>query len=125
MALIIGSESADSGMSRAIYIEMDRLLSPPLQNAVNEGEGEVKVKAQEALTEARKGWKKLSFAIANGMIEHLKSNMEIHGVEVFISDVNTTVSTATTCPAGAGSGTGSGSGTATGQQSNDGTGHVK
>jgi len=125
MALIIGSESADSGMSRAIYHEMDRLLSPPLQNAVNDAEGEVKVKAQEALTEARKGWQKLSFAIANGVIEHLKSNMEIHGVEVSISDVSTTVSTATTCPAGAGSGTGSGSGTATGQQNNDGTGLIE
>jgi hypothetical protein len=114
MALEIGDITASSGMSKAIYDQLDTLLSPPLEGM-----------AEEDMEKVRDSWKKIAFAIATGVIEHIKSNMEIYGVEVSISDVSTTVSTVTTCPAGAGSGTGSGSGTATGQQSNDGTGHVK
>lgn len=80
MALIIGSVNADAGMSLAIYLEMDKQLSPPLQTAVDNAEGEAKVKAQEALDGARDGWKKLSFAIASGVINHITANMEIFGV---------------------------------------------
>jgi len=90
MALIIGSEMADSGMSEAIYQEMDQQLSPTLQKAVDDAEGEAKAKAQEALDGAREGWKRLAYCIAKGVIEHMKANMEILGIETRGS-VNTTV----------------------------------
>lgn len=80
MALTIGTENADAGMSQAIYLEMDRLLSPPLQEAVNQAQGEAKAEAQKALDEARKGWRKLAFAIANGVINHIRDNMEVFGI---------------------------------------------
>ena len=81
MALIIGSVNADSGMSKAIYDEVDALLSPPLQAAVDEATDAAKPKAQEALDAARDGWKKLSFAIAKGVIGHTVSNLEVVGVQ--------------------------------------------
>jgi len=90
MALNIGSIIADSGMSQDIYGELNILLSPPLQEAVDDAEGDAKVKAQEALDKAREGWKKLSYAVARGVIEHLKANMEVRGV-VTRGDVRTTV----------------------------------
>ncbi len=114
MALVSGNASANTGMAKTIYDSMNDVLKDDLEGLSDEDKKPI-----------RDNWKKLAFAIASGVIEHLKSNLEIHGVEVSISDISTTVSTVTTCPAGAGSGTGSGSGTATGQQSNDGTGHVK
>lgn len=91
MALEIGSENAGSGMSLAIFEEMDRLLSPALQQAVDDAAGDAKGKAQEALDQAREGWKKLSYAVANGVIEHIISNMEIRGVSVE-GDINASVS---------------------------------
>ena len=90
MALIIGSENADTGMSQAIYLEMDRLLSPPLQEAVDKAQGAAKTEAQKALDEARKGWKKLAFAIANGVINHIVANMEIFDITTR-GDVTTSV----------------------------------
>jgi hypothetical protein len=113
MTLSSGPENANSGMSQAIYVEMERLLSPPLQRLVNDAEGEAKVKAQEALDEARNGWKKLSFAIATGVIEHIKSHMVIKEITTQ-GDINATVS----------------GGTATQEnvvfiQNNDGTDHVE
>jgi len=80
MALIIGSETADAGMSKAIYAEMDRLLSPPLQDAVNHAAPDAKPGAQKALDAAREGWKKLSYANAHGVITHITSNMDVFGV---------------------------------------------
>ncbi|MGA3244204.1 MAG: hypothetical protein ABSE41_06295 [Bacteroidota bacterium] len=80
MALIIGSEDAAGGMSLLIYQELDRLLSPSLQQAVNTAQDEAKKGAQEALDGARAGWKKLSYAIANGVIAHILTNLEICGV---------------------------------------------
>ena len=76
MPLDTGSEQADSGMSQAIYQELDRLLSPPLQDAVGDAQA-----VQATLDGARAGWKKLSYAIAKGVIEHLKANMEIVGIQ--------------------------------------------
>ena len=111
MPLKTGNISATSGMTKAIYDSIRDELEPI------EGMGEEDMKL------IRKSWRKLSYAIANGVIGHIKSNMEIHGVEVSISDVSTNVSV-DTCPDETGAGTGTGSGTATGQQSNDGTGHV-
>ncbi len=113
MGLETGDIRASSGMSKAIYDKLNDLLSPPLEDM-----------PAEDMEKIRDSWRKLAYAIADGVISHIKSNMEITGVNVAVNDVSTTVTTVTSCPAGAGTGTGTGSGTATGQQSNDGIGHV-
>lgn len=81
MALDIGTVAADSGMTKAIYDQVDGLLSPPFQNAVAQATGDAKAQAQQVLDGARDGWRKLSFCIATGVINHLISNLEIHGVQ--------------------------------------------
>jgi len=81
MTLVPGSVAADSGMAKAIYDQIDPLLSPPLQEAVAQATGDAKTKAQQALDAARDGWRKLSFCIATGVINHLISNLEVHGVQ--------------------------------------------
>lgn len=81
MALVAGSAAADSGMAKAIFEQVDPLLSPPLKQAVAQAAGDAKTQAQQALDAAREGWRKLSFCIATGVIEHLISNLEIHGVQ--------------------------------------------
>ncbi len=117
MPLNFGDIQATSGLSKGIYQELRDQLEPQFSDMSDMKEKD--------LNKVREGWQKLAYAIAKGVVEHIKSNMEIKGVEVVISDVSTNVSVATTCPSGAGSGTGTGSGTATGQQSNSGTGLVK
>ncbi|MFX0194747.1 MAG: hypothetical protein ACFFCW_01395 [Candidatus Hodarchaeota archaeon] len=78
MALLAGDNQASEGMSKAIFEEMDDQLSPPLKKVIDEAEDDdVKEKAREALEDARKNWKKLSFCIAKGVIEHIESKMEI------------------------------------------------
>ena len=85
MALSYGSRADTNvtvgGMSALIYNELDVLLSPPLQDAVDQAEGDAKNAAQNALDEARIGWQKLAFAVASGVVEHLLANLEIRGVE--------------------------------------------
>ncbi len=128
MPLQIGSETANAGMSLAIYREIDRQLSPPLQKAVDDASSEARPKAQEALDKAREGWKKLSYAIAKGVIEHLISNMEVFGIKTS-GNVNAAVN-GNTGPAEPGNHvhnvdlTGSQAGLEL-IQSNDGTGHVR
>lgn len=95
MGLIVGSTNAGSGMSQAIFQEMDDQLSPPLQKAVDEAPDDtVKKGAQTALDEARNSWRKLSYAIAKGVVDHITANMEIVGIETQ-GDVNTSVQGAT------------------------------
>ncbi|MCZ6817979.1 MAG: hypothetical protein O7G31_00620 [Calditrichaeota bacterium] len=93
MALTIGSVEADAGMSQLVYLEMDIQLSPPLQNAIDQAEEEADAKAaaENALAEARNGWKKLSYAIAKGVINHILTNMVITGIETE-GDVSTSIS---------------------------------
>lgn len=92
MALVIGSVAADSGMTQAIYTQMDNQLSPPLQKLVDQApDATAKAAAQQTLDEARDGWRKLSFAIATGVINHLISNLEVHGVQT-AGSVNAAVS---------------------------------
>ncbi len=112
MALIIGDESASQGMSKSIYDKISDVMEP-IDGVSGEG-----------LEDVRNSWRKLAFAVATGVVEHIKSNMEISGVEVSINDVSTTVNVTTSCSSGPGTGAGTGSGTATGQQSNDGIGHI-
>lgn len=78
----------NEGMSLGIYKKLDFYLSPPLQEAINkakklgkkEGKEKAVAAAQKALDKARQGWKKLAYSIAFGVIEHIKSNMEIKGI---------------------------------------------
>jgi hypothetical protein len=129
MTLVVGSVNADSGMSKAIYDQIDPLLSPPLKQAVDAASGDPKVKAQEALDAARDGWKKLAFAIATGVIGHILSNMEVTGI-VTKGNIAASVSGATAPAPGPGPHPHTVSLTAsqsdvTFTQSNDGTGRVK
>ena len=50
MAMTIGTTAADQGMSKEIFTQMDLLLAPPLQKAVDEATGDAKAVAQEAST---------------------------------------------------------------------------
>jgi hypothetical protein len=115
MALIPGDETADTGMSKAIYDQLRSVLEPNL--------GAISAEQLQAI---QKGWKRLAFAVARGVIEHIKTNMEIVGIQAR-GNINASVSGST----------GSASGhphsvSLTGvqnnvvfTQSNDGTGHVR
>jgi hypothetical protein len=70
MAMEIGDQSATSGMTKAIYDEMSAVLEPDPEEL-----------SEEDITVMREGWKKLSYAIAKGVIEHIKEHMEIHDIE--------------------------------------------
>ena|ERR1700754_4547754 len=128
MALRAGSERADSGMSKEIFDQMDRLLSPPLLQAVETATGEARTQAQQALDTARDAWKKLAFAISSGVIGHVITNMEVSGVQT-TGDIAASV-TGATAPSPPGphphqvSLTASQRGV-TFTQTNDGTGRVK
>jgi hypothetical protein len=127
MPLDIGSASASIGMSKAIFEELDNQLSPPLQDAINDAIGNAKYELQKALEEARKGWQKLAYAIAKGVIGHILLNMEIVGIKTS-GDVMTTVQGNTT-PASFDNHQHTVSGTGVQlalefAQSNDGPGHV-
>lgn len=119
MPLRIGNKTATSGMAKAIYQAIDGELRPPM-----EGDGV----ASNVIQQSQEAWKKLSYAIAKGVIEHIKANMEIQGIKTR-GNVSTTVKGTTGL-------TGPGphqhsvdiSGKQTGvvfTQSNDGTGLVK
>jgi hypothetical protein len=79
VALEIGTENADSGMAKAIYDQLDALLSPPLKAAAEAPDA--RPQARAALDAARDGWKKIAFAVATGVITHVTANMEIAGVQ--------------------------------------------
>ena len=67
MSLQIGPEDASAGMAKDIFEAMDQVMKqgvPP-----------------DSLEDARKGWRKLSFAIASGVVAHIVQNMEIAGIQ--------------------------------------------
>lgn len=70
MGLQIGDVNATSGMSKAIYDQLNIILSPPLGGT-----------PPEDLEKIRDSWRKLAFAIAKGVIDHITANMEIFGVQ--------------------------------------------
>lgn len=70
MALQIGTKTATSGMTKAIYDQMNDVLSPPLSNL-----------PAADLEKIRNSWKQLAFAISKGVIDHITANMEIKGVQ--------------------------------------------
>lgn len=105
MSLQIGNANATSGMSRDIYNEIEQQLSEGME--------------PEDLENVRPSWKKLAFAVATGVINHIKANVEIAGIQT-TGDVSTTVQ-------GTVSGTnvsGTGAGTVNSMQSGPTTGHV-
>jgi DNA mismatch repair protein MutH len=93
MALIVGDQTADTGMSKAIYDQLQAMLEPV--------SGEL---SAETRSQLRESWKKLAYAIARGVIEHIMANMEVVGIQTQ-GNVNASVLVFT--------------------QSNDGTGHIK
>jgi hypothetical protein len=92
MALDYGTKpDTPAGMTLTVYTEMDSQLSPPLKDAINNAQSaDEKKAAEDALKDARKNWKKLSYAIAKGVIDHIKANMEVFGVETQ-GDITTSV----------------------------------
>lgn len=65
MGLIIGDENASQGMTKAIYDKIRQVMEP------------IDGVSEEQMTDIRASWKKLSHAIAHGVVSHIKSNMEI------------------------------------------------
>jgi hypothetical protein len=117
MALTIGNKAATTGMSKDIYDTLRTVLEEDLPPDLREDD----------LEAMRESWKKIAFAVATGVIEHIKANMEINGIETR-GDVTTSVN-GNTNPAAPGAHThGVGlAGNATSvtfTQSNDGTGLV-
>lgn len=101
MALQIGPKTATSGMTKAIYDQMNGVLSPPLSGL-----------PPAELEKIRDSWKQLAFAISKGVIDHIMANIEIKGVQTR-GDVSATVSGGTAAQTGV-----------VFTQSNDGTGRV-
>lgn len=71
MALIIGNNTATSGMSKTIY---DVINSEIIGNLHPDTPDSVKSSLEEQL-------KKLAYCISKGVIDHIKSNMEIKGIK--------------------------------------------
>lgn len=78
MALIFGDTAANTGMSKTIYDSVRQVMEP------------IEGVSEQDMTPIRDSWKKLSYAVAKGVIEHMKSNMEISGVTTQ-GNVNTSV----------------------------------
>jgi len=70
MALQIGTKTANSGMTQAVYDQMNAILSPPLSGL-----------PPADLAKIQDSWKQLAFAISKGVIDHINANMEIKGVQ--------------------------------------------
>jgi hypothetical protein len=106
MALEIGNAGATAGMTKAIFDKIDQQLSPNIPAS--------------GLEDVRKSWRQLAFAVATGVIEHLKANMEVFGIQT--SGSITTTVTGTVSGAAV---TGTGTGTVTPIQTGPTTGHIK
>lgn len=70
MALVIGNEQASTGMSQAIYDQ--------IEDSLGDGLAALKPADQETI---RDGWRKLAFAIATGVVSHLLAHLELSGVQ--------------------------------------------
>ena len=115
MALIIGDQTADTGMSKAIYDQLRSVLEPDL--------GEL---SEEARSQLRESWQKLAYAIARGVIEHIMANMEVVGIQTQ-GNVNAPVQGNTSLVSGHQHGVNLAGvqNNLVFTQSNDGTGHIK
>ncbi len=81
MGLNAGDITASSGMSKAIYDKIDEYMSPPLEEDLS----------SEDMKKIRDSWKELAYAIAQGVISHIKSNMVIQSITTS-GNVSTSVS---------------------------------
>jgi hypothetical protein len=63
MPLYAGTEEATSGMAEAIYLEIDAVLRPPME------EGDV---APKDVAQCQEAWKKLGYAVAAGVVQYLR-----------------------------------------------------
>jgi hypothetical protein len=88
MALAIGSVSATSGMTGAIYEQIRANLEPDL--------GDMAEADKEPI---RDGWRKLAHGIATGVVEHLLDNLELSGVQAR-GNVNVSISGSTAAASG-------------------------
>ncbi len=86
MAMEIGTIDASSGMTKAIYDQLEKHLEPDL--------GEL---GDEDLEPIKEAWRKIALAVATGVVSHIKENMRIKGVETR-GNVTTTVSGSTGIP---------------------------
>jgi hypothetical protein len=68
MALEIGDQGANGGMTKDIYDKLNEVLKPKVPPA--------------NLADAQKGWKDLAFAIASGVVTHIVNNASVTGVSV-------------------------------------------
>ena len=116
MSLTPGDQDANTGMTKDIYDQLLVALELDLPDL-----------SEEELEPIRDSWKKIAFAVATGVINHIRANMEIRGIQ---TQGNGTITvdgdTGTALPADHVH-TVDLSGTATNiifTQSNDGTGHV-
>jgi len=57
-------------MSKAIYDQLDGLLSPAIPPT-----------PPDTLAKARASWKQLAFAIASGVVQHLQTKMDIQNIQ--------------------------------------------
>ena len=71
MALTIGDKEATTGMTKAIYDELRALLEEDLKSL-----------GEDKLAPIREGWKKIAYAVAKGVIDHITANLEVFGVTV-------------------------------------------
>ncbi len=114
-----GDPDATSGMTKAIFGHVDAALSPPLQQAIDDAATpDDKAAATKTLEDARGSWRKLSFAVASGVVEDMRDNLDVKGVQT-----RGTVS-GNTAPAPDGHLHAISLSGVTFTQSNDGTGHV-
>ena len=73
MPLVIGTELAGTGMAQAIYQAMNEQLSgPPLP--------------ADTLPACQEGWKKLSYAIAKGVVSHILANMTVADITPLVEE---------------------------------------
>ncbi len=113
MALIIGDINASQGMSKAIYDQIRNVMEPV--DGVEDPDME----------DLRESWRKLAYAIATGVVEHLLSNLEVRDVQAQGSvTLNINGDTATTDGHRHGVNINSTANNVTFTQSNDGSGLV-
>jgi hypothetical protein len=87
MSLTIGNQTATTGMSKDIYDKLREALEEGLPPEIGEDD----------LDAMRESWQKIAFAVATGVIEHIKANMEIRGVQAqgdVIASINGNTGTA-------------------------------
>lgn len=71
MALQAGDQTATTGMTKAIFDQLDTALGPGIASLPPADRETV-----------RDGWRRLASAIAGGVVGHIVANMEIFGIQV-------------------------------------------